>query len=97
LSNVLHRVYDTDVGLAKVSWYGKDMTLRELFDRKLVSEFSPESDQIGRCTDEKLAADWNKGVGREWLMKKLACPATDNDSASMLTKLRAFNGFGAII
>ncbi|MBV6322434.1 hypothetical protein [Duganella violaceipulchra] len=97
LAGVIRQVYETELASTSVTLHGKVSTLRALFDRKLTTEFSPRSDQIGRCTDISKADAWMTGSGKDWLINRLETPSRNNAHEELLTKLKAFNGFGAIV
>lgn len=62
-----------------------------------MAQFSPRSDQVGRCLDKSLEASWLQEAGKVWLARQLTTSSKDNDHLPLLTKLRAFNAFGAIV
>ncbi len=83
--------------MAEIVFGGRQQPLREFFDTKLMAQFSPRSDQVGRCLDKSLGASWLQDAGKVWLTQQLTTASKDNDHLPLLTKLRAFNAFGAII
>ncbi len=87
------------IGDEIVQFEGKPIRLRDLYDSKIINELRPAGDQIGRCPDPSLQADWLKGAGVKWLKEQLALPSTspDYNYANMLTKIRVLHPFGAYV
>lgn len=100
MSKVIEKIYSNEeVGSQKIKFNGEELTLRQLFDKKIIREFKPTTDQIGRCTDHSLdvGESWIKGNGKDWLIGKLKSTSGDGRSEELLTKMRASNAFGAVI
>lgn len=97
LSRVMNKIYNGSGGQQLITFNGNTLSLKEVFDLKILKPLSPESDQIGRCSCEQLGQEWLSGAGFKWLVSKLDSPVIDNSYKDTLTKLRAINGFGSII
>lgn len=103
LSDMLDTVYNTEVGNLKVIHNGKEKTLRELFNEKLLKEIHPDSDQIGRYPikdNQAIKDQWYKGEGKQWLQEQLKISSQNKDTYSpmnMLTKIRMISALGTII
>jgi len=99
-SKTLDLVYAPDgIGGARVRHNGKEVSLRTLYDTKILGELRPECDQIGRCQDVSLEVEWFEGAGVKWLKDKLATSSTSPfyHYSNALTKIRVLHPFGAYI
>ncbi|MCX7091247.1 MAG: hypothetical protein NTU48_07355 [Legionellales bacterium] len=105
LSALLFQVYETSFGDETIIPNQTKPTEREAlkthFNRRVLSELRPSSDQIGRCLDEKLEDGWidDTKQGLQWLIKQLNIDSNTEsyDYKNMLTKLRAINAVGGIL
>ncbi len=79
----------------------KRETLRQHFDRRLFGELRPDSDQVGRCRDLGLLANWvsDPHQGRHWLSAQLNIDSdsADYNFANMLTKVRSISVLGGML
>ena len=105
LSHITTKVYETPLGDRKItpdlSNLEKKETLRQHFDRRLFGELRPDSDQVGRCRDLGLLANWvsDPHQGRHWLSAQLNIDSdsADYNFANMLTKVRSISVLGGML
>ncbi len=102
-SAIMDAIYQTDVGNREMVVDAKTpevkITLKKYFDKKILSELSPGSDQIGRCQDMSLKDRWLQGAGSKWLSQqvRISSESPEYKYTNMLTKMRTLSAAGSVL
>ena len=101
IAGIIREVYNTALGNETFSLdpTGQPITLRNYFNKKILEELSPHSDQIGRCLEPVSKDEWLGGRGKDWLISQLILPSNGSEYTykNMLTKVRTISALGTII
>lgn len=100
LASIIQKIYDFDYPDIRLSIDGPPTSLRDYFNKKILMELRPSSDQIGRCQDKSKSLNWLNGQGKDWLIEQLNIPSNSGEKyeyTNMLTKIRTISAFGTIL
>ncbi len=102
---LMDKVYNTSLGNQSFRLNPNEpfQTFKEYFDKKILKELCPTSDQIGRClkagicSDQTTCPEWYAGAGTTWLFNELNTASQKNNYKNMLTKIRTLSAVGTVL
>lgn len=101
LALIIEKIYDTPIGYTLISLTPNmsPISLKEYFNKKILMELKPTSDQIGRCLDDTKSDRWLQEEGKSWLIDQLnmSSDSISYNYTNMLTKIRVLSAFGTIV